>query len=124
MSRGACRRDSSRGRGHIEDSGRVSDRILGGGIEGAFVGLVRVVARFLEGTLGSSDLRAFLLCFSCARARQSIQVLQILLLRLEGSARKEESRSFWTQLEQYFEAIKGSGRELGEKSKNMLETRT
>jgi len=61
MSRGVCRRDSGGGRGCIEDSGRGSDRIRGGGIEGASLGLVLAMARLLEEILGLSGLRAFLL---------------------------------------------------------------
>jgi hypothetical protein len=52
MSRGACGRDSSRGRGYSE---RVSDRIKGGGIERASVGLGRLIVGLLERILGSSS---------------------------------------------------------------------
>jgi hypothetical protein len=125
MSRGACGCDSSRGRGHIEDSRRISVRMYRGGVEGASVGFVRLIVGLLEGTLGSSSARALLFFFlALSPVRHLIQVERVLLFGLEGSVRKEERGSVWAHLEQHFEAIQGSGCELEEKSKkNASETR-
>ena len=49
-------------------------------------------------------------------------MLSILLSKLEGFARKEESKSFWRQQEQYFEAIEDSGHKVGEKFKDVSKT--
>ena len=68
--------------------------------------LAQVIAGLLEGIFGSIDWRAFL--FFCQRSievRHAMQVLRTLLLELDGSFRKEESRRFWQQPEQYCESI-------------------
>jgi len=88
------------GRG-IAAPGRDSS-VAGGGIKG--FGRVLAVARFLGGMLGSNSCKAFLFDFDLPR--QAIQVLKTLLPgSAEALARKEESKSFWIQAEQYFEAI-------------------
>jgi hypothetical protein len=90
--------------GSIDGSGRDS-RGLGERIEGfrcvsAFVG---PAARLLDRTLGSNSCKAFLF-FDWSR--QGMQVLKTLLPRsAEALAKKEESRSFLMQVEQYFKAI-------------------
>ena len=85
------RRDSTGLRGRIEGFGRV----------GAFVGCG---TRLLGCILGCNGCKAFLFDFDLPR--QAMQVLKTLLPRsAEALARKEESGSFWTQAEQYFEAI-------------------
>jgi hypothetical protein len=108
MSRGACERDSPRGRGHTDGSGRVSDRTYEGGIEAACGALEQAILRLFEGIFGSSGWRAFLFFFvALFLVRHLIQVAQLLLPGSDGSLRKAESGNLWAQLEQHLESILG-----------------
>jgi hypothetical protein len=72
---------------------------------------VQAIGPLFEGIFGSSGWRAFLFFFvALFLVRHLIQVARLLPLGSEGSLRKEESRSFWAQLEQYLEAIVGCAR--------------
>ena len=87
---------------------------LRGGIEG--FGRVGCGTRLLACILGSNVCKAFRLVFD-RRSRQRMQVAKTLLPGLaEASARKEESKSFCRQPEQYLESISGgSSKERGKR---------